>query len=765
MKTIVGKSTKRLISFVLVLMMLFSIITIGMPFSAAEADSAVTSADSSVASVGASGVSGDSTLFNTIDSQTPYIRAEKSSYDVDTPVLLTADTFGKYPDAVIALYEGKDKTPTTSDKPVYTFQLSGYEGQTIDIKTGEFHSNNTGNRPAYLDYDLNYTAVIHPNDATLDVIASANVNIDNAVRVKSTVDSGTSVEVSRKVFRYGEGIVVKGTVNQSAYPGAWVGVYQKGVSHTVQAPEYIIPIGSSYSTNYNGTNRWIVHSTHSLVNKNMELEAGDYTVKILSAQNPMTATVLCEADFSVVYSITQTDKSSYGYGEDVITYSNVYNKADASIQNTLQCTGTDVAFRNGPTTSGTSVLDRMYSGDVLTLAETSGAKIVCSDGKTSNNWARLYNSSVKKYGYMITWLECTSDSDVKIYGTLNAAAYLYSNTGCTTKAVSTQFAKGTPYNYLDYTSNSAIKVQIGGYTGYIKRSTTGTTQILQVYRLHDTSGWPTYDANARVALYQSNLTPANGVQNNGYYYLDDAVNSSMIIQENNGSHAMPAGDYKLHLFGTSGYTTASSKTFTVSDKVTAKFSNGAYEVDNLNDGFANGRVAFEVDPLTNYGYVGNDNTNAVVYWAGADQKPLAGYASFSPVALDKNVISFDMQPYSIIPEGATGLVAYVEFNGVRGEGFYLALPEGCKTYTGLDSGIISEFNVLSDTKVGNTNADYHYDDHFATALTDIANNGTSSQAIVINGDITNSGTAEQFGLIDSMANEVTASTGKTLPPI
>ena len=100
-----------------------------------ETDTASSSANTQTGEVGA--VSGVSTLFDSIDSQTPYIIAEKSSYDVDTPVLLTADTYGKYPDAVVALYEGKDKkTPSTSDKPVYTFQLSGYEGQTFDIKTG-----------------------------------------------------------------------------------------------------------------------------------------------------------------------------------------------------------------------------------------------------------------------------------------------------------------------------------------------------------------------------------------------------------------------------------------------------------------------------------------------------------------------------------------------------------------------------------------------------------------------------------------------------
>ncbi|MBR2301347.1 MAG: hypothetical protein IKA41_05275, partial [Bacteroidaceae bacterium] len=544
--------------------------------------------------------------------------------------------------------------------------------------------------------------------------------------------------------QYGEGIVVKGGVNQSTYPGAWVGVYQKGKDHKSFAPEYIIPIGSNFSPNYNGSNRWIVHATHSLVNKNMELEAGDYTVKLMSTENPMTATVLCSADFSVKYSVAQTDKTDYGYGEDIISYANVYNKSDANIQNTLQCTGTSVGYRKGPSSSYGYVKSgvALYPGNVVTLVETSGAKIVSNQGYTCNNWAHIKYSTYDA-GYTTTWLDLTSNSDVKIYGTLTTATYLRQTASTSgAKVVNYQFPIGTPFNFLEYESNSFIKAQIGGYTGYIYRESNSTAQILQTYRLHDTSGWPTYDSNARAALYPSSVTPASGVTNNGYYYLNDAEKSSMTLQDcGAGAQATPAGNYTFRLFGANNYTIIASKDITISSDVTGEFARGAYEVENLDDGFANGRVAFEIDKLNDYGYVGNKNTYAAVYWAGSDGKPLAGYSSFYKAPLDKNIISFDMAPYSIIPEGATGLVAYVEFDGVKGEGKYIALPEGCKTYTGLNEGILTEFQVLADTKLGDATAQYPSNNaHYKTALEDIAKNSATSQFVFINGDVTRSGT-------------------------
>ena len=752
--------SKRMISFLLVILSLFSMFSIGIPgIMAAETNASDTSANLTDASLGASGTAGDSSLLTELQSTTPYIKAVKSAYKVDTPVLVTADTFGKYPNAVIKLKTGTD---ASAGNVIYDYSLTGHEGQTIDLLTGNYHADNASSIQPYLNYDMNFIAVLYPDASSTTVLASATINIDNAVR--SAKDSATYVEISRSVFRYGEGIVVKAGADNNTK--AWVGVYDKGADHTKVAPHYILPIGTGYSTNYNRSNRWIVHGTHSLVNKNMELAVGDYTVKLISAENPMTASVLCSADFSVKYSLVHTYKSSYGYGEDINTHADIYRAGDANISNQLQCTGSGVAFRSGPTTSGTTVYTRLNVGDKATLVETSG-------GTATSNWAKLKYSSYT--GYMITWLEVTSDSDVKIDGVLTKAAPLYSSMSTSSTKVVSSLPAGTPYNYLDYGDNSFNKVQVGGYTGYIYRQSTGTAEIQQTYRLHSTSGKYSYNidsnTNARAALYPSSVTPASGAENNGYFFLNNPNNASnsgrafRTIQDSTGTHAYAAGTYKIHLFGDSGYTSIASKSVTISANVTATIKRGAYQVADLNDGFAKGKVAFEVDPETSYGYVGNNATYIRVYWAGSDGKPLAGYGSFNPVPLTKDIVSFDIQPYTIIPEGAAGLVAYVEYNGVQGAAFNLSLPSGCKTYTGLNSGIISEFNVLSDTKVGNTNSSYHYDDHYVAALTDIANNGTNSQAIVIDGDITNSGTEAHFALIDSYAEQVETSTGKTLPPI
>ncbi|MBQ1978090.1 MAG: hypothetical protein II225_05000, partial [Ruminococcus sp.] len=735
-----------------------SIVSIGIPFSAAEVDRADSAANAS-ASVGASGVSGDSSLFTLVDAQTPYVRAEKSSYDVDTPVLLTADTFGKYPDAVLKLYEGKDVVPTTSSKPVYTFALAGHEGQTIDIKNGTYHSDNTNGRPASLGYDLNYTAVLHPDASSVEVLASAYVDVNNATRLTSGTD--TLLEVSRKIYQYGEPIIVKA---KSSKTGAWLGVYDKGADHKAVAPYFIHLEGPNQSNN--GSNRYLNNISYkntdsgdfTVINQAMELEVGEYDVKLFDAANPMTANVLLQTTFKIQYSAAYTNKSTYGYGEDIFNTVEHYVTSDYSIDNTLVLTGADVGHRQ---TVGGTPIQRIPLNKNVTL--------VSESGPTTSNWAYIqYNG---KNGYTAgAYLDPVAGTDAFIFGTAKRTdTLLYKSRSKSTSNVYASFPVGTPFNYIEYYSPTWFKARVGGYEGWVYRNgETSTTYVTQTFRPHVNSDKPAVTtADARAALYPSSVTPASGVTNNGYYYTSASQETSMVLQDcNGGSQATPAGTYKLHLFGTSGYTSLASKSITVSGDVTANFTKGAYEVDNLSDGFANGRVAFELDYMNDYGYLGNDDTYAVVYWAKADGTPLEGYSSFFRTPLDKNVISFDMQPYSIIPEGAAGLVAYVEFNGVKGEGKYIALPSGCKTYTGLDNASFTEFQILADTKLGDSTEQYpNNNEDYRNALVDIAKNGSNSQFVLINGDVTRGGTIAQWELTESLRAEAATEAGKTVPQL
>ncbi|MBQ1977689.1 MAG: metallophosphoesterase, partial [Ruminococcus sp.] len=244
------------------------------------------------------------------------------------------------------------------------------------------------------------------------------------------------------------------------------------------------------------------------------------------------------------------------------------------------------------------------------------------------------------------------------------------------------------------------------------------------------------------------------------------------------AEAVP-GEYVAVLFSDSDYNPIAMKTFTITDDVLAGVKGGEYKLDNLTDGFANGRVALELDDSA-LPYLGDDSLEVAVYWAGSDQQPLADYKAFAKHKVSKSVNAFDTYPYTFIPNEATGMVAYAYYNGKEGsEGYYFELPLGCKTYTDIDSGVLSEFQIVSDIHITSDNVT-HYSDgsqklanvqsetyshsNFNAMLSDIALNSKNSSGIFVVGDVTNNGFAEEYAEFTSLYNTAKATSGN-LPAV
>ncbi len=256
-------------------------------------------------------------------------------------------------------------------------------------------------------------------------------------------------------------------------------------------------------------------------------------------------------------------------------------------------------------------------------------------------------------------------------------------------------------------------------------------------------------------------------------YPDVSVVMQDLAQDDNSRPFTVAepGDYVVYVFGDGGYKNIQATTyFTIEDEVRGAFSNGAYRVDDLNDGFANGTVVLEVSS-ERYGVI--DNTDTAVFWADADGKPIEGYTALAKTKINKNIIAFDMYTHTFIPEGAQSLMAYVAYNGKVGtQGYKIPLPTGTVTYNNLDENILSEFQMVSDLHITSDKATsvdggklidqyYHQDDndHFEMMLNDIAENSPNSTGIFVNGDIANNGLKVEFEEVNSIYDSVSG----TLP--
>ncbi|MBE6737849.1 MAG: hypothetical protein E7566_04255, partial [Ruminococcaceae bacterium] len=682
-------------------------------------------------------VSGDFFIFDNVDSEEPFVHANKDAYVIDEPIYVTAGN-GVW----VGLYTSNVTNPTSLEYAVYTYHLDGSDTQIFDIKTGIYNSENAGSVPPYLD-NQTYNLFLFTDDGfTVGAQSTIKVDYGNI----DLYDNLTYVATNRSTYTYGEEITLNALAPNHA--NAWVGVYPKGSDTATTPAEYIIKVADFPGINVNLI-------ANSKVTPGRFLKPGEYDVRLFSEQNVITAEMLAEVSITVSEGFVTTDKDSYGYGENITAHAEACDSTALDIQNTLVTKG-NVNLRVSPDSDATS-LAVVPKGETVNLIGLSGGD--------SANWAYVEYNGDK--GYMSPYFSVADGSDVKMYGYLvNSTSELYNSNSTDSGKLITNIPAGTAYNYLEYIGPYWIKVQLGGYTGYLYRNTvTATSYYSIVYEPYDVDTITSADSDARVDLYKNNVTPGADVTADGSYNLNNT--SSTVVLQNVSTVTTPiaSGEHKLYLYGTEGYENVlDTATFSVSNEITGTFSRGAYYVEKLSDGFANGTVMLELSE-DSYGYIGS-GAYAAVYWVDAEGNPLEDFGSFAKLPITNNILSFDMAPYSIIPEGAKGLKAYVGYNDVDSTtGLYIPLPEGCKTYDGLDDATYDEFQVLADSKVGNETNTY-YDEHYVAALEDIADlSGANSLGIFIAGDSTNDGKAEQFESLNTYRDSVAASTNKTVPPV
>lgn len=243
-----------------------------------------------------------------------------------------------------------------------------------------------------------------------------------------------------------------------------------------------------------------------------------------------------------------------------------------------------------------------------------------------------------------------------------------------------------------------------------------------------------------------------------WYYVNDKDSGKkagvpVILQNTNynrtdrvPTHEIPAGKYKVILFRGSGYDEVASTKISVGESAPDTLKSIHYSQDNTSDGYANGTVTITKDAAN------ETATDCVMYWAGADGNPLAGYDALAKFRLTGDTTTFHMYEHTIIPEGAKKLIAYAA-NGKKlsSKAVSVDLPEGSSYQLGSP---IMEFQIVSDVHITNDSSLQYYDkynnEHFTEMLNDVKKNSPNSRAIVINGDMANNGRKDQFYKMKSL---------------
>ena len=284
------------------------------------------------------------------------------------------------------------------------------------------------------------------------------------------------------------------------------------------------------------------------------------------------------------------------------------------------------------------------------------------------------------------------------------------------------------------------------------------------------------NSDSWTGIYKKGATPGTDGTSIYWYYCNgsavtensEVINGKPTVLQSkryeNGNLNEP-GEYVIYLFRDGGYSIVDQVNITITERSDIPAVKSLkYDIDVLDDGFANGEVTVTKDP---YDY---DLTDCIMYWADADGKPLEGLGALAEFKMTGATTKYRMHPYTMIPEGAKKLIAYGA-NGKTLSNTYVAydLPEGCATYH-IGEDPIVEFQVVSDihitaegipsggeTKLSNT--------HFTQMLEDTNATTPDSIGIFINGDIANNGRAEEFQKTLDLYDAAVAAGNTNLPKI
>lgn len=254
---------------------------------------------------------------------------------------------------------------------------------------------------------------------------------------------------------------------------------------------------------------------------------------------------------------------------------------------------------------------------------------------------------------------------------------------------------------------------------------------------------------AWVGLYKPNEIP--GSINSIFWFNTKDADGSVVFQKqehnndsSNPSSVLAVGNYVLYLFDSSKYNSIMSKSISVvsDDGSLAAFDSVEYKLEDEIDGFANGTV------IVRHSGKGRTPSDCELYWAD-DNGPLEGYSALAKFKITGRVTRFKMYTHTIIPEGATRLLAYaISGNIVSQEYAETKLPENC-TYK-LSDDFDAEFQLVSDIHIG----DAYGANHFKNFLEDVVKNSKDSIGIFINGDIANNGRADQYEQLKDIVKSV-----------
>jgi len=278
-------------------------------------------------------------------------------------------------------------------------------------------------------------------------------------------------------------------------------------------------------------------------------------------------------------------------------------------------------------------------------------------------------------------------------------------------------------------------------------------------------------STAWVGIYDKDANyGANGTPSYFWYYSNGksggyASGSSVIIQNTNSSNntpeKLPAGEYEIHLFQDSGYTPIKTVyiSITANSESTSSLTGITYSLDNQTDGYANGTVTITANSSSVSG------SDCVMYWADSSGAPLSGYTALAKFKLKGTTTTHEMYDYTIIPEGARKLIAYLSKNGtLTGGPVSVTLPSNAAYTLGsnyTEFQLISDTHITTDTEASGNVVNCNL--YFSKMLADVQQNSPNTIGIFVNGDITNNGNEDQYKKMISLYN--TAKNNGSVPNI
>lgn len=196
-------------------------------------------------------------------------------------------------------------------------------------------------------------------------------------------------------------------------------------------------------------------------------------------------------------------------------------------------------------------------------------------------------------------------------------------------------------------------------------------------------------------------------------------------------------DYVIETVSKSDNTVIDSHKFSVVTRRKLQLPLSAtYELKNDTDGLAEGTLTVVIDEEL------NSATDIIPYWAD-ENGILEGYKSLYAFRVTGETTVFEVEPWIIIPKGATKLRLYAQDydEGTTTEDYLeIDLPEGAAA-TEEWGDLITEFQVVSDTHVSESGS---YNSSYTRMLNDIVKISPNSSGLFINGDVTDNGTVAQY---------------------